>query len=214
VTGLTPFAVAATLNELTIMTTQLPLAQHYHAAVVNEPVPLKRLVDLALLMDPTGAIQRADTPLKLPTQPTVYRTEGDQFEVLNARQAILSTDHYRLHPQSQILVERLTEPSDLAMARLFYQILEPARLFGEIDPLIHAAYAETHDTALLRQHVLRVRPDQAITTEQLVKLCGGRVRKSTINNRKMILGYTNPGRGCKARNVRELNHDNRHSHAI
>ena len=133
--------------------------------------------------------------------------------MLNVRQVLLSANHSRLHPQSRVLVCRLIEPAALPMARLYYQILEPSRLFGEIDPLIHAAFAETYDTALLRHHVLGVRPDQPITTKKLVELCGERVQESTINNRKKILGYTNPARGCKAREAREANNDVHHSHA-
>ncbi|SOB74607.1 hypothetical protein SAMN04488490_0096 [Marinobacter sp. LV10R510-11A] len=189
---------------------QLQLAQYYWAAVSIEPTLLKRLLQLSQLMGPTGTIQQLDTPVRLLTLPVIYRTDDRQHEVLNAPQVSMSNNLSRLHPQSRVLVCRLIEPAALPMARLYYQILEPARLFGEIDPLIHAAFAETHDTALLRDHVLRVRPNQPITTKQLVELCGRRVEKSTINNRKKILGYTNPARGCKAKKFKELSND---SHA-
>jgi len=196
------FAVATTSNEIHVMPQQhqqLQLAQHYCAAVNIEPIPLKRLVQLAELMDSPGAIQQLDTPVHLPTLPVITKTEDGQFEVLNVRQVLLSANHSRLHPQSQVLVCRLIDPSDLPISRLFYDILEPARQLGEIDPLIHVAQAGDHQTALLNQQILIQGPGQPITTKQIVKLCGGRVQRSTINQRKKKLGYTNPGRGCKAR---------------
>jgi hypothetical protein len=192
---------------------QLQLAQHYYAPVIIEPIPVKQLVELTQLVDATNTIQPIGTPLELPTRPVIYLTDDGQCQVLNAPQVMMGANLSRLHSKSRVLTCRLTEPADLPMARLFYGILEPARLFADIDPLIHTAYAGNHSTALLNQHLLTQRPDQPITTEQIVVLCGGRVRKSTINNRKRTLGYTNSSRGCKAREAREANNDVYHSHA-
>jgi len=189
---------------------QLQLAQHYYAGVIIEPVSIKHLVELTQLIDPTNTIQTTGTPLELPTRPVVYLTEDGQYDVLNAPQVMIGANLIRLHAQNRIQIGRLTEPADLPMARLFYGILEPARHFGDIDPLIHAAYAGNHNTALLKQYFLTQRLDQPITTEQLVLLCGWRVRKSTMNNRKRALGYTDPTRGCKARTE---SNDASHIHA-
>lgn len=184
---------------MSAMNSPLQLAQDFQADVALEETPIKNLVELTPLVDPTDTLKLIEAPVKLPTEPVIYRTGDHQCEVINAGQVMMGADIARLHPDSQVLVARLTDEADLPMVRLYYQILEPARLFGDIDPLIHAAYANNHLTALLRQHVLRQHPGQPITTQQLEQLCGGRVRKSTINERKRVLGYTQPGRGCKAR---------------
>jgi len=84
------------------------------------------------------------------------------------------------------------------MANLFYTVLEPARLFREIDPLLHVAFSQTHENALLREYFLKPGCEKTITTDQLVSLCAKEVGKSTINNRKQKLGYTDPKQGCKA----------------
>lgn len=186
---------------MTAKNLHLQLAQHFHAAVTVEPLPIRRLIELAPLIDPTNTVKPVESPVKLPTEPVMYRTPDGQCEVINARQVMMGAEAGRLHPESQVLVSRLTQETDLPMARLHYQILEPARLFGDIDPLVHAAFSNNHATALLSQHVLKQRPDQPITTTQLEQLCGGRVRKSTLNNRKAALGFTQSGRGCKARRM-------------
>lgn len=182
------------------MKTTLQLAQHFYAFITLESIPLKKLVELAQLMDRKNTVKRFEAPVKLTTEPVMYRAANGQCEVLNFQQVMMGADTISIHPETRILVSRLNEETDLPMARLFFQVLELAR-FGEIDPLIHSAYANNHDTALLSQNILKQRPDQPITTRQLERLCGGRVRKSTINNRKKSLGYTQPGRGCKARHV-------------
>lgn len=189
------------------MNLQLQLAQNFHAAVIIESITVKKLVELAPLIDQTNTVKPVDIPVRLTAEPVIYRTPDGQCEVVNARQVMMGAGMSRLHPESRILVSRLTDETDLPMARLQYQIIEGARLFGDIDPLIHAAYANNHLTALLRQHVLQQRPDQPITTQQLEQLCGGRVRKSTINERKKALGFTQPGRGCKAKHVSDDTND-------
>ena len=180
------------------MIQHLQLAQHFYAAVTIEPVPLKKLVGLALLVDQTNNIKLAETSIKLTTEPVIYRTPDGQLGVINAHQVLMGADTTRLHPQSRIFVSRLMEEADLPMARLYFQILEPARLFGDIDPLIHAAYSNSHATALLRQHVLKQPVDRPITTKQLERLCAGQARKATLSGRKSAMGYTNANLGCKA----------------
>jgi len=110
-----------------------------------------------------------------PNEPVIYRTLDRQCEVINGQQVLVGAD----------------------TARLYYQILEPARIFNEIDGLIHAAYAQNHLTALLNQYVLQQAPSQPITARQLEQLCAGHVRKSTLNSRKSALGYTDANLGCK-----------------
>ena len=180
------------------MIQHLQLAQHFHARVCTEPVPIKKLVALAPLIDQTNTIKPVTAPLKLPTDPVIYRTPDRQCEVINGQQVLVGASTAKLHPESLIYVLRLTEEADLPMARLCYQILEPARIFNEIDGLIHAAYAQNHLTALLNQYVLQQPPSQPITAKQLERLCAGRSRKSTLNNRKSALGYTDANLGCKA----------------
>jgi len=189
------------------MIQNLQLAQNFYATVTIEPVPLKKLVGLAHLVDQTNTIKLAETSIKLTTEPVIFRTLDGQLEVINAHQVLMGADTTRLHSQSRIFVSRLMEEADLPMARLYFQILEPARQFGDIDPLIRAAYSNSHATALLRQHVLKQPVDRPITTQQLEQLCGGRVRKSTINERKKALGFTQPGRGCKAKHVSDDTND-------
>lgn len=180
-------------------TQQLKLAQHYCAEVSFEPLALKQLHDLTQLMDSDAAIQKLDAPVHLPTAPVTHQTEDGQVVVINIRQVLESSSHTRLHPQSRILVYRVTDPSDFPMATLIYGVLEPARLFGEIDPLLHAAFSQTHENALLREHLLKLESHKTITTDQLVRLCAKRVGKSTINNRKQKLGYTDSKLGRNAR---------------
>jgi len=117
----------------------------------------------------------AYTVATTPNEPVIYRTLDRQCEVINGQQVLVGAD----------------------TAWLYYQILEPARIFNEIDGLIHAAYAQNRLTALLNQYVLQQAPSQPITARQLEQLCAGRSRKSTLNNRKSALGYTDANLGCK-----------------
>lgn len=181
------------------MNSQLQLAQNFYADVRCEAVAVNQLVQLNPLIDQSNTIQQNDGPVYLLTQPVVYRTADGQYEVLNARQVLAAADHYRLHPKSRILVFRLSDESALTIARLCYQHMEIARQFGEIIPLITAAWGQNHLASMLNRHILLQHPSQPITAEQIVRLGGSRVGKSTVNKLKKDCHYTDPTRGCKAR---------------
>jgi len=183
------------------MNSQLQLAQHYYANVLCEAVTVSRLVQLTPLIDHNNTIQQSDKSVYLLTQPVVYQTNDGQYEVLNARLVLAATDHYRLHPKSKVQVFRLLDESALTMAHLYYQRMEVARQFGDIIPLITAAFAQSHLTSMLNQHILLQHPSRPITTDQIVRLSGSRVGKSTVNKLKKDHHYTDPTRGCQARNV-------------
>lgn len=179
----------------------LTLAQHFHAAARLETISINRFIEFAPIIDDSSAIKLIETSVKLANEPVIYRTPDGQLDVLNARQVIFSANGNKFHPNSKILVTRITDEQDLPMARLHFEIVEPAQLFGEIDNLIHAAYLNNHQTALMKRFLFQQGPDRQITTSQLENLCRSQVRKSTLNNRKAALGYTLPGRGCKARQI-------------
>lgn len=181
------------------MDSQLQIAQHTYANVSCKPIAIKQLVQLAALVDQSNTVLRNEAPVFLLTQPVVYRTGDNQYEVLNARQVLQASDHCSQHPESEVCVLYLLEESSVPIAELYYLYVEPARLFGEPIPLIHIAYAHNHLTALLNRHFLLQHPSHPITTEQLVQLIGYRVGKSTINKLKRDCGYTDPTRGCNAR---------------
>jgi len=177
------------------------LAQDFHADVINEPVPVKKLFGLGQLIDSNNTDRLIETAVTLTTEPVIYRTPDGQFEVLNAQQVVRDANMIKLHPDCEISVRRITAEQDLPMARLLFAVVEPAQLFGDIDNLLHAAYSNNHQTALMKRFLFPQARDRRITTAELVQLCAGRAGKSKINNRKKTLGYTQPQLGCKAKRV-------------
>jgi len=173
--------------------------QNHFGSFVAEKIAIHNIFELTPLIDQTNTVQSFTSLQDLTVRPVVFRSEDGQFEVINLRQVLEGADLYRLHPDDTIAITRLTAEDDLAIARLHYQTIGHARQFGDLDPLIHAACGNNHQTALLNQMFLQQPPNRPITTEQIEKLCAKKIKKSTINARKKALGYTNPARGCNAR---------------
>lgn len=173
--------------------------QNFFAPFAADTIPVHQIIELNPLIDCTHTVKHFSGLQDLTVRPVVYCSEDGQFEVLNLRQVLEGANLVRLHPNDIIALTQLTSADDLPIARLYYQTIGHARLFGDLDPLIHAACGGSHLTALLNQVFLQQPPDRPITTEQIERLCGGKFKKSTINARKKALGYTDPRRGCKAR---------------
>ena len=189
------------------MNSLLQLGPNYYAEVRCEAVAITQLLQLAQLIAPNAAPQYHNRPVCLLAQPVVHRTADGQYEVLNAPQVLAATDHYHVHPESNIQILLLLNESDLPVARLYYQSIEIARQFGQAKGLVTAARANDHRTLLLSRHILSPSSDAPATIDQIAQLCGGSVGKSTINKVIKDLGFNNPNLGCKAPTAKTNNNE-------